>query len=163
MIRAIVAVDNKFAIGRDNGLLFHLQKDMNYFKVITNNSIVFCGRKTLDSFPGSKPLKGRSTVCLCSKKHARNDCFCIHSLEDAIKLAQELGKTQDVWIIGGAMIYEAFLPFCQEVYITKIAADGQGNVFFPNLDERKDFKCISETAAVEDNGYTITFCIYQKI
>ena len=163
MIKAVVAVDANWSIGKDNDLLFYLKKDLNYFKILTNNKIVFCGRKTLESFPGNKPLKGRSTICLCSKKHYRNDCFCVDNLETAIKLLQELGKTQEVWIIGGATIYEALLPFCEEVYVTKIAADGNGTVFFPNLAKRKDFACINETAPIEDNGHTIKFCIYKRV
>ena len=163
MINAICCVDQNWSIGKDNDLLFHLQRDLNYFKTMTQDNIVFCGRKTLESFPGRKPLSGRSTICLCSEKYDRDDCYCIHSLENAIKLLQELGKTQDVWIIGGAMIYEALLPFCEEVYVTKVEADGNGTAFFPNLDEHSDFTCISETAPVEDTGYEIKFCIYKRV
>lgn len=163
MINAICCVDQNWSIGKDNDLLFHLQKDLNHFKIMTRNSIVFCGRKTLESLPEGKPLKGRSTICLCSEKYNRDDCYCIHSLETAIKLLLELSKTQDVWVIGGAMIYEALLSFCHEVYITKVEANGNGTVFFPNLDEHSDFACVNETAPVEANGYTIKFCIYKRI
>lgn len=163
MINAICCVDRAWSIGKDNDLLFQLQKDLNYFKILTQDSIVFCGRKTLESFPGGKPLKGRSTICLCSEKYDRNDCYCIHNFENAIKLLQELSKTQDIWVIGGAMIYEALLPFCEEVFITKVDAIGNGTVFFPNLDECNDFTCVNETAPIEDNGYSIKFCIYKRV
>lgn len=163
MIKAIVCVDNNWAIGRENDLLFHLQKDMNFFRITTKNKIVFCGRKTLESFPGGTPLKGRSTICLCSEKYDRDDCYCIHNLENATKLLRELGETQDVWVIGGAMIYGTLLPYCQEVHVTKVAADGNGTVFFPNLDERDDFACVNETAPIEDSGYEIKFCIYKRV
>lgn len=162
MIKAIVCVDSNWAIGRENDLLFQLQKDMNFFRITTQNKIVVCGRKTLESFPGSKPLPKRSTICLCSPENNRNDCYCVNSLEEATKLLGELGKTQDVWIIGGAKIYETFLPLCEQVYVTKVSADGNGTVFFPNLDERDDFNCINQTSPVEDNGKFITFCIYQR-
>lgn len=65
MIKAIVCVDEKFAIGKNNDLLFHLPNDMRAFKNTTLNKIVACGYNTLLSFPGSKPLKNRSTICLC--------------------------------------------------------------------------------------------------
>ena len=163
MIKAIVCVDSNWAIGRENDLLFHLPKDMNFFRFMTEKKIVFCGRKTLDSFPGSKPLLKRSTICLCSPDNNRDDCYCVNSVEEATKLLCELGKTQDVWIIGGAKIYETFLPLCKQVHVTKVSADGNGTVFFPNLDEHKDFKCIDKTAPIEDNGKFLTFCIYQRM
>ena len=163
MIKAIVCVDNNWAIGRENDLLFHLQKDMNFFRITTQNKIVVCGRRTLESFPGSMPLKNRSTICLCSPENNRDDCYCINSLEEATRLLLELGKTQDIWIIGGAKIYHALLPLCEQVYVTKVLADGNGTAFFPNLDEHKDFKCINQTAQIEDNGKLITFCVYQRM
>ena len=67
-IIGIVCVDNKWGIGKKNGLLFNLKKDMEFFKNTTMDSIVFCGYNTLLSFPGSKPLKNRSTICLCPEE-----------------------------------------------------------------------------------------------
>jgi dihydrofolate reductase len=163
MINAIVCVDTNWGIGKDNDLLFSLPKDMNHFKIMTTNSIVVCGRKTLESFPGNKPLKNRSTICLCSAKNNREDCFCINSFEEAIKLIQELSKTKDIWIIGGQSIYSLFMDYIDKVYVTKVEADGNGTAFFPNLDENKNFKVISTTGKTEDNGYTISFWIYKRI
>ena len=142
LINAIVCVDNKWSIGKDNDLLFHLPKDMNHFKIMTSNSIVVCGRKTLDSFPNGRPLKNRSTICLCSKDNNREDCYCINDFEEALKLIKELSKTTDIWIIGGQSIYNLFIDYVDEVYVTKVYADGKGTVFFPNLDEHKDFKVV---------------------
>ncbi len=162
MINAIVCVDRNWSIGRDNDLLFKLPKDMNHFKTMTANSIVVCGRKTLESFPGGKPLKNRSTICLCSAENNRDDCYCINSFNEAIKLVKELSKTKDVWIIGGQAIYKLFIDYVDKVYVTKVDAYGKGAAFFPNLDELSDFVCINETAAVEDNSYEIKFCIYKR-
>ena len=72
MIKALVAVDINWAIGRDNDLLFKLPNDMQAFKTATTGKIVVCGRKTLESFPNGKPLKNRSTICLCSKENNRS-------------------------------------------------------------------------------------------
>ena len=163
MLNAIVCVDNNWSIGKDNDLLFSLPKDMNYFKVMTSNSIVVCGRKTLDSFPDGKPLKNRSTICLCSKAHNRDDCYCINDFEDALKLVKELSKTKDVWIIGGQSIYNLFLEHVDRVYVTKVKANGDGTVFFPNLDTNGDFRVKSVTDIQEDSGYEIAFCIYERI
>ena len=100
MIKALVAVDENWAIGRDNDLLFKLPNDMRAFKAATIDKIVVCGRKTLESFPGGKPLKNRSTICLCSTENNRDDCYCINDVDELIKLMTELSKTQDIFIIG---------------------------------------------------------------
>ena len=100
MITAIVAVDRNWAIGKNNDLLFNLPADMKHFRTETSNAIVVCGWNTLLSFPNSKPLKGRSTICLCPAEINRDDCFCIHSFDECVRLVKELSKTRHVYIIG---------------------------------------------------------------
>ena len=162
MIKAIVCIDENWAIGKDNDLLFHLPADMKMFKETTQNKIVFCGYNTLLSFPGQKPLKNRSTICLCPAEIERDDCYCIHTFEEAVRLLKELGKTQDVFIIGGAMVYQSFLPYFDEVLVTKVYADGNGTVFFPNLDENPDFQRVLNGNIILDSGYTINFNTYKR-
>lgn len=162
MIIGIVAVDEKWGIGKNNDLLFHLKKDMEFFKATTRQKVVFCGYNTLLSFPGSKPLKGRSTICLCPEEVNRDDCFCIHDFGEAVKLVKELAKTQDVFVIGGAMLYKSMLPYYDKVYVNKVYADGEATVFFPNLDNSKDFTVIYADEVVEDEGYETQLVVYAK-
>ena len=162
MIIGIVCVDEKWGIGKKNDLLFHLKKDMQFFKNTTADSIVFCGYNTLLSFPGGKPLKGRSTIVLCPEGTERDDCFCIHNFEAAVKLVKELAKTKPVFIIGGAMLYESMIPYYDKVYVTKVLADGEAEVFFPNLDDNNNFDLVDCSVDIEDNGYTINFCTYER-
>ena len=162
MIKAIVCVDEKFAIGKNNDLLFQLPADMKFFRETTKNKIVVCGYNTLLSFPGSKPLKNRSTICLCPNEIDRDDCYCIHDFNELVKLLKELSKTQDVFVIGGAMLYKSLLSYYDEVLVTKVKADGEGTVFFPNLDEAVDFTLTSCSEDIKDNGYTINFCTYTR-
>ena len=68
MIVGIVCVDENWGIGKKNDLLFKLKRDMEFFKWETSGKVVFCGYNTLLSFPGSKPLKGRSTIAFVQKK-----------------------------------------------------------------------------------------------
>ena len=96
MIKTIVCVDQKFAIGKNNDLLFHLPEDMKRFRSETKDSIVVCGYNTLLSFPDGKPLKGRSTICLCPEEVDRDDCFCVHTFKECLQLVKELSKTQTV-------------------------------------------------------------------
>ena len=168
MIIGIVAVDKNFGIGKTNKetgkgeLLFNLKKDMEFFKNTTMDSIVFCGYNTLLSFPGGKPLKGRSTICLCPKGVERDDCFCIHDFEKAVQLVKELAKTQNVWVIGGGMLYESMLPYYQKVYVNKVDADGEAEVFFPNLDEHPDYEPYQFLPIIEDEGYKTQLVVYTR-
>ena len=158
----IVAVDKNWAIGKDNDLLFKLPGDMKMFKSATAGNVVVCGRKTLESFPGQKPLPYRSTICLCSKEHSREDCFCIHDVDELKKLLNELSKTQNIFIIGGSKVYHELLNCCDEIIVTKVNADGHGTAFFPNLDELATFELKSKTEDILDNGYITNICFYRK-
>lgn len=162
MIIGIVAVDRKWGIGKNNNLLFKLPKDMEFFRFTTRQSIVFCGYNTLLSFPGSKPLKGRSTICLCPEEIDREDCYCIHNFDEAVKLVKELSKTHDVFVIGGAMLYQSMLPYYDKVYVNKVYADGEATVFFPNLDDDSDFEVSYADNVEEDNGYETQLVVYWR-
>lgn len=162
MIVGIVCVDEKWGIGKKNDLLFHLKKDMEFFRQTTADSIVFCGYNTLLSFPGSKPLKGRSSIVLCPEEVNRDDCYCVHNFEEAIKLVKELAKTQDVFVIGGSMLYRSMLPYYDQVYVNKVYADGEAEVFFPNLDEYAGMSLVKVFPGVDDNDYLTQLHLYAK-
>lgn len=162
MIIGVVCTDKYYGIGKNNDLLFHLKKDMQMFKQLTSDSIVFCGYNTLLSFPGSKPLKGRSTICLCPVEVDRDDCFCVHDFNEAVKLVKEISKTTDVYVIGGGMLYKSMLNYYDKVYINKVDADGEAEVFFPNLDACTDFNISQILPEVEDEGYTTQLVIYER-
>lgn len=162
MIIGICCVDKNWGLGKANSLLFNLKKDMQFFKQTTANSVVVCGLNTLLSFPGSKPLKGRSTIVICPEDYDRDDCFCVHSFEDLIKLITELSKTQNVFIIGGGMLYKSMLPYYDEVYVNMVDADGEAEVFFPNLDENAAYEVAQVLPAVEDEGYLTQLYLYKR-
>lgn len=162
MIIGIVCTDKNWGIGKKNDLLFHLKKDMQFFRQTTADSIVVCGYNTLLSFPGGKPLKGRSTICLCPEEVERDDCFCIHDFDETVRLVKELAKTQNVWVIGGAMLYQSMLPYYDKVYVNKVYADGKAEVFFPNLDVSEVMRLHQVLPAIEDEGYKTQLCVYTK-
>lgn len=162
MIIGIVCVDNKWGIGKQNDLLFHLKKDMQFFKQTTADSIVLCGYNTLLSFPGSKPLKGRSTICLCPPEVERDDCFCVHDFNEAVRLVKELAKTQPVFVIGGAMLYQSMLPYYDKLYVNRVDADGKAEVFFPNLDLYEGLRLDQILPEIEDEGYKTSLYVYVK-
>ena len=162
MIIGIVCTDKNWGIGKKNDLLFHLKKDMQFFRQQTSDSIVVCGYNTLLSFPGGKPLKGRSTICLCPEEVERDDCFCIHDFDEMVKLIKELSKTTNVYVIGGAMLYRSMLPYYDEVYVNKVDADGEAEVYFPNLDAYDGMRLYQLFPEVEDEGYKTRIYRYIK-
>ena len=160
-MKAIVAVDKNWGIGKKNDLLFSLPADMSYFREKTLNKVVVMGSNTLKSFPGGKPLKNRTNIVLFPGGEEREDCIIVQSLED---LSKELKKynPDDVFIIGGAMFYKTMLPYCSEVLVTKVDADGGAEVFYENLDNKLEWSCVSVQDPIETNGYTIRFTVYRN-
>ena len=160
-MKAIVAVDKKWGIGKKNDLLFNLPEDMKYFREKTLNKVVVMGSNTLKSFPNGKPLKNRTNIVLFPGGEKRDDCIVVDSLAE---LSEELKKypSSDVFIIGGAMFYKTMLPYCSEVLATKVDADGGAEVFYENLDEKPTWTCASVSEPIETNGYTIRFTVYKN-
>ena len=160
-MKAIVAVDEKWGIGKKNDLLFSLPADMQFFRSTTLNKVVVMGSNTLKSFPNGKPLKNRINVVLYPGGEKRDDCIIVDSLEE---LSAELKKynSEDVYICGGAMFYRTMLPYCSEVLATKVKADGEAEVFFENLDKLPNWELIYRSEEQETNGYKINFTTYKN-
>ena len=161
-MKAIVAVDKNWGIGKKNDLLFSLPEDMKYFREKTLNKVVVMGSNTLKSFPGGKPLKNRTNIVLFPGGEERDDCTIVQSLDD-LKLVLKNYNPDDVFIIGGAMFYKTMLPYCDTAYVTKVDADGDAQVFFTNLDEHPDWYLAVEGEPIQStSGNTIRFCTYKK-
>ena len=160
-MKSIVAVDKCWGIGKNNDLLFSLPEDMKFFREKTAGKTVCMGYNTLLSFPGSKPLKNRTNIVLAPDGVERDDCIVVHTLEE---LSKELSKynSDDVFVIGGAMFYKTMLPYCSEVLVTKVDADGGAEVFYENLDKMENWSCISSEEPIETNGLIIRFTIYKN-
>ena len=160
-MKLIVAVDEKWGIGKSNDLLFSLSKDMKFFREKTLNKVVIMGYNTLLSFPNSKPLKNRINIVLAPEGVVRDDCTVVHSLQE-LKRELENFNTDDVFVIGGAMFYKTMYPYCDEAYITKVYADGGAEVFFDNLDNLDNWKRENLSEILQDNGFDIQFTVYKN-
>lgn len=160
-MKAIVAVDKKWGIGKRNGLLFELPADMKFFRETTSGKVVVMGSNTLKSFPGGKPLKNRINVVLYPEGEKRDDCIVVGSM-DELKSEIKKYEKEDVFVIGGAMFYKTMLPYCSEVLVTKVDADGEAEVFYENLDKKPEWKCVYESEETETNGYKIKFTTYMN-
>ncbi len=160
-MKAIVAVDKNWGIGKKNGLLFELPLDMKFFRSTTLNKVVLMGSNTLKSFPNGNPLKNRTNIVLFPGGEKREDCIVVDSMEE---LKEEIKKYngEDVFVIGGAMFYKTMLPYCSEVYVTKVDADGGAEVFYENLDKLSNWSMVYEGETQETNGYNIKFTTYKN-
>lgn len=158
-MNAIVAVDANWAIGCQGDLLFSLPTDMRRFRTLTMGGTVILGRKTLDSFPGGKPLpKRRNIVITRNTDLAVEGAEIAASPEEALKLAQ---GEENIWVIGGGSVYTALLSRCKRVYLTKVdQAAENADTFFPNLDKLPNWKVEKRSEPVEENGLTYRFIDY---
>ena len=160
-MKTIVAVDKKWGIGKKNDLLFSIPEDMAFFRRTTLGKVCCMGYNTLLSFPGSKPLKNRTNIVLAPADVMRDDCTVVHTLDE---LFAELKKyeSNEIYVIGGAMFYKTMLPYCDELLITKVDADGGAEVFYEDLDAMENMECVYESEPVISNGLTIKFTTYKN-
>ena len=161
MIISILSADKKWGIGRKNGLLFTLPADMKFFRTTTLGHVVAMGENTLLSFPNSKPLKNRTHIVLSAdKSHEYEGVINVHTFDEFLKIIDEYSKNEDVYIIGGASIYNQMIPYVDKVLLTKVDSDGGAEVFFHNLDEDSNFECVKESETIIDNELPIKFTTY---
>lgn len=154
----IVVVDSKWGIGRDNGLLFRLKKDMAFFRNTTMGKTIVVGANTFASFPNGA-LPNRVNIVLDSSGAKHIGAISVKSTDE---LDRELSRydTDDIYVSGGASLYKLMLDRCKTAFVTKVQADGRAKVFFPNLDELSNWKLIEQSEEIEDEGYKISFCKY---
>ena len=121
------------------------------------------GENTLLSFPASKPVKNRTNIVLSQDPtHNYEGVINVHTFEDFLKEMKKQEERDIVFVIGGASIYRQTLPYVDEVYLTKVNADGGAEVFFVNLDEEKDFELVKESEPEMDGDIEIKFCAYKN-
>lgn len=146
----IVAVDENWAIGKDNKLLVSIPADMKMFRQETSGKIVVMGRRTLESFPNGLPLKNRTNIVLTGNQDFKvKDAIIVHTIEE---LLEEIKKypPQDVYCIGGDSIYRQLLPYCDTAHVTRIHFAYEADRYFPNLDEDPEWEV---TAQSEEQTY----------
>lgn len=140
----LVAVDSNWAIGYDGRLLVSLAEDMKQFRKLTDKGVLIYGRKTLETFPGGKPLPGRTNIIL-----SRDPTFAVSGALvcrhlDELKTLCRKYQSDEQWVIGGASIYEQLLPWCQQAYVTQFDHSFTADVYFPDLDQLADWQ-LAET------------------
>ena len=119
MIYAIVHADKEWGIGKGNDMMFSLPKDMKFFRETTMGHTVVMGGNTLRSFPGQKPLKNRVNIVL-SRGQVCDECVCVRNFEE-LKAEMKRRENEEIYVIGGGVIYKELLPYCHEVLVTKVS------------------------------------------
>lgn len=155
----IVAVDRNWAIGRDGDQLVYLSEDLKHFKALTTGHPVILGRKTLATFPGGRPLKGRRNMILSrSPGFAPEGAEVFQNLPALLEAAPE-----DAFVLGGASVYAALLDKCDTAYVTKIEASFPGpDCFFPNLDRLPQWRVTDEGPTLEEQGLRFRYVTYRR-
>ena len=146
----IVAVDDNWGIGKNNGLLASVPGDMAFFKYKTMDHVVVMGRKTLESLPQKQPLANRTNIVLSENpKFKIKGAIVVHSMDE---LMEELKKydDDDIYIVGGESVYRQLLPYCNTAHVTKIDYTYEAYAHFPNLDELQEWHI---TADSEEQTY----------
>lgn len=155
----IAAVDKNWAIGLKNKLLVSIPDDMKFFRETTTGKVVVMGRKTLESFPHQRPLKNRVNIVLTKNKDYHVEgAIVVHNMDE---LHEELKKynSDDIYVIGGASIYEALVDECDVAHITKINYAYEADAYFPNLDEKPEWKITADSE--EQTYYDLEYFFYK--
>lgn len=157
----IVAVSHNWGIGCENELLFRISDDMKRFRAITTGKVVVMGHRTFKSLPNGQPLRDRTNIVLSRDAKLAIPGVIVCNSIPALLAEIEKYNANDVFIIGGGVIYKEFLPHCRKAYITKIDATLEADTFFPNIDEMAQWKLVEESVWREHNGLRYKFCVYE--
>ena len=159
-MKAIVAVDENWAIGYENQLLYHISEDLKRFKALTQGNVVVMGRKTLESLPGGKPLPNRTSIVLSSKP--LEQVVRCADLSELMQILEQYSE-QEIFVIGGEHTYRELLPYCERVYVTKIAAKApKADVYFENLDQLSEWEIEQESEQFFDGTVSYRFVDYKN-
>lgn len=162
-MKAIAAVDENWGIGNKGQLLISIPEDMKLFRSETQNKVVVMGRKTLESFPGGRPLKNRTNVVITTdKNYTKEGVVVFHNIEDTVEYLKQY-NTDEIYIIGGGTIYEAMLKYCDTAIITKISKNFEADTYFPNLDKLEEWKETESSEVFEHEGISYRFTRFSRV
>jgi dihydrofolate reductase len=166
-MRIIAAVDRNWGLGYENELQFRISADLKRFRQLTTGGIIIYGRKTLQTFPGGKPLKNRINLILSTEiPDMENAVICRNQKEafSTIRKYFEQGYFSDqIYIIGGASVYEQFLPYCRQAMITYIHDHKAADCYFPDLDKSESWILTEKTDIQKENDLRFEYRVYTNI
>ena len=165
-ICAIVAVCDDWGIGNGGGMVVANRADMRHFVECTTGHPVIMGRRTLESFPGGRPLKNRRNIVLTrDASFAREGVEVVRSVEEALALVAD---GTEAWVIGGGDVYRQFLPYCCEAEVTRNRCVREADTYFPDLDASDEWVVFRRSDAMTvapgegDEGLAFEFVTYRR-
>ena len=161
MTTIVVAMGKNNEIGLDNQLLWHLPKDLKHFKNLTSGHPIIMGRKTYESI--GKPLPNRTNIVISRKKDwFEEGILIVGTIKEALKFAKKIDP--EVYIIGGATIYEQTIALADRLEITRVDTVLKADAFFPKF-SLKEWKKVKEICEEKDekNEYNFCFETYDRV
>lgn len=160
-ISLIAAIGKNRELGRDNELIFQIPEDMKFFREKTRGHAIIMGRKTFESI--GRPLPNRTNIIVTRDSsfitHDSN-VRVVHSIEEALETAKTV-EEEEIFVIGGAQIYQLALPYADKLYLTLVDAEVEdADAFFP--DYEKIFRKTSEIES-KDQNYSYSFTVFYRI
>ena len=160
-ISLVVAASENNAIGKDNQLLWHLPKDMRFFKNTTWALPILMGRKTFESL-GSRLLPGRLNIIITNQLGLQIEgAEVVHSIDAAIALAKN-NDYKELMVIGGGQVYEMALPFANKIWLTRVHTEIDGDTFFPSLGNDWEKHTIESHLVDEKHAFSFDFECWKR-
>lgn len=160
-ISMIVALDKNNGIGKGNKLLAHIPEDLKYFKKVTNGQIIVMGYNTYMSLP-KRPLPNRTNIVLTRKDISLEGAIVVDSIDSLLKLLKDYHE-KEIFICGGASIYEQMMPYSDKLYITHIFDEFSADTYFPEI-KKEEWKMDKISGDFENiyNKHPHVFTIYTR-
>lgn len=158
-MEAIVAVYSDWGIGIDGTQPVVLKADRAHFIELTRGAAVIVGRRTLEDFPGGRPLKGRNNIVITRQNIEIEGAELVHTTEEALKAAEKYPRTL---VLGGASVFRQFMPYLDTVHITKIDLAPKSDSYFENLDASDEWQAVEEENWQEEDGLRYCFVTYKR-
>ncbi len=159
-VSIIAAVSDNDVIGRDNDLPWRQSADLKRLKALTMGHHMLMGRRTYDSI--GRPLPGRTIIVITRDSNFSTDGVLVaHSVDDALDAAS---LDSEIFIAGGAQIFEQSLHRADRMYITRVHAEVEGDTFFPEFDDVTEWNLVDAEhhEADEKNQYPYSFLTYER-
>lgn len=155
----IVAVYDDWGIGCEGTQPIALTADRRFFRETTRGATVIAGRRTVEDFPGQKPLPGRENILLTRSNQEFPGFTVCRDVEEALKKTENAPR---VMVIGGGTVYRQFLPHCDTAYITKVHTVVKSDTYFPNLDADPCWELKEILQSGEEGGISFEMCLYKR-
>ena len=159
-MNAIVNVNPHWGIGKGGKLLVSISSDLQRFRELTLHKTVIYGRKTMETFPGGRPLADRENIILTKDENfSAEDAIICHSM-DELRSLLKARYSENLFVIGGESIYKLLVPYCEKAYVTFSYTDLKADKFFPNLNRNENWYVTAIQPTVKEGRVPFRFVEY---